>query len=715
MSTAATAASEDRGLRPLGRAGLHLIALSSLAFAQPLLDVLGRYPAFFAAHDVTRWGVVVFALVVLLGPGLVLLAIEALATLVNRRAGWIVHLVFIGGLGAVFALTLVRRLGWAPVPTFALSAALGAALAIGYARAAGLRSMCSVLGLAPLLFGFLFLFTSNASSLVTSGDTRVWDARGSSSPPIVLVTFDAFPVQMLMDERSHIDAGRFPNFARFARSGTWYPNATNVHENTVFSVPSVLDGKMPRAGQEPTVQDHPENLFTLLGDTYEMRVSEEATNLCPARLCERPNDPGGAARLTQLADDASIVYSYLVAPDALRERLPSINDRWRNFRDSEGRGDAVPRNGVLSRLAGGERPQRFRGAVAAMRPGKRPTLDFVHTLLPHEPLEYLPDGQRYRPGSQRDPSLDGPPSYHDPFLTDQAFQRHLLQTGYVDRLLGELMRQLRREGLWDRALVVLTADHGESFRVKPTPAPPFVLGRLGYRRELTQENAQDIVTVPLFVKYPEQAEGRIDPTWGRTIDVLPTIADVLGIRLPFRVDGRSLRSSRPVPDSLEFRKSDGSRIDVDRAALERGKAESLADQVALLGTRTWDRAYRIGPHPELIGRAVESLETMPRGQLKASVEDAGKLAQVDPESSVSPSQIAGRLSGGDPAGHDLAFALNGRIVSMGRSFADVGPHALNFSSMLPPEAFRRGANELAVYELVASGETVGLVPLGPGG
>ena len=171
-----------------------------------------------------------------------------------------------------------------------------------------------------------------------------------------------------------------------------------MHENTVFSVPSVLDGKMPRAGQEPTVQDHPENLFTLLGDTYEMRVSEEATNLCPARLCERPNDPGGAARLTQLADDASIVYSYLVAPDALRERLPSINDRWRNFRDSEGRGDAVPRNGVLSRLAGGERPQRFRGAVAAMRPGKRPTLDFIHTLLPHEPLEYLPDGQRYRPG-----------------------------------------------------------------------------------------------------------------------------------------------------------------------------------------------------------------------------------------------------------------------------------------------------------------------------
>ena len=68
MSAAAPVARDKGVLRSLGRAGVHLIALASLAFAQPLLDVLGRYPAFFAAHDVTRWGVVAFALAVLLVP-----------------------------------------------------------------------------------------------------------------------------------------------------------------------------------------------------------------------------------------------------------------------------------------------------------------------------------------------------------------------------------------------------------------------------------------------------------------------------------------------------------------------------------------------------------------------------------------------------------------------------------------------------------------------
>ena len=716
MSAAAPVARADGGRHSLPRAGVHLIALSALAVAQPLLDVLGRYPAFFAAHDLTRWGVVAFALVVLLAPGLILLAIEAVVSLASRRAGYVVHLLWVGGLGALFALTLVRRLGWAPIPTFAVSAALGALLAAAYARAEPLRSICSLLGLAPVLFGVLFLFTSNASSLVTAGAARIWDARGTSAPPIVVVSFDAFPAQMFMDRRSQIDARRFPSFARFARRATWYPNATSVHENTVFAVPSILDGNVPEPGQEPTVEDHPNNLFALLGRRYEMRISEEATNLCPEDLCERPNDPGGTAQLTLLADDASIVYAYLVAPDALRNRLPSITDRWRNFRDSAeaGRGQAAPPNPVIARLASGERPRRFRRSVAAIEPGRRPTLDFMHVLLPHEPLEYLPSGQRYRPGRERDSSLDGPPSYHNPFLTEQAFQRHLLQLGFVDRMLGQLIARLRRTGLWDRALVVLVADHGISFRVKPTPAPPFVLGRLGYRRELTPENAHDVATVPLLVKYPGQRQGRIDRKWARTIDVLPTIADVLGIRLPFRVDGRSLRAPRPLPTTLRFQRTEGGPITVARATLERRKAQSLADQIELLGT-TWASAYRIGPHAELIGRAVRELPTLPRGPLRAAVEDAGKLARVEPDSSYSPSHIAGRLSGADPAERELAFALNGRIVSTGRSFAAIGRHRLNFSSMLPPGAFRRGANRLDVYELAGSGGAVELVPLGGAG
>jgi hypothetical protein len=703
---------------PLRSAALHLLVLSTFAIAQPLFDQLGPSPAFFAAHEIGRWGMIAFALVVLLVPPLVLVAIEGLARLaLPDRVAEALHLFFVGALFALFALGIVRRAGWAPLPTFLLSALVGVAAAAVYRRFVGVRSALSVLAFAPVLFTFLFLFTSNSASLVTSGDTQVWDAKSTFRPPIVLVTFDAFPSEMLNDGAGKIDARRFPNFARLAGTATWYPNATNVHENTSFSIPSILDGQVPDPSDDPTVQGHPNNLFTLLGHTYDIRSSEEVTNLCPPGVCERPNEGSAGDKISLLADDVFVVYQYLVAPKNLRESLPSIDDRWRNFRDDQASsGDGVnPDKGkVLAALADGGRPERFRTAVDAIAPGSQPTLDFIHPLLPHEPLEYLPSGQRYQAGEERDPSLDGPESYDNAFLTDQGYQRHLLQAGFADGLLGQLIDRLRAQGMWDDALVVITADHGVSFRVKPGPAPPFVPGRLGYRRELTPENAQDVGMVPLFVKYPGQKAGKEDPAWGRTIDILPTIADVLGIELPFKVDGTSLRAPRPVPTELSFRRTKGETITVEVAALQRQRKAALARQVSLLGT-TWADAYEIGPRPELIGRAVSSLRALPAGSVRAEVAASDRFDDVDPNASFSPTHVTGSLTGGDPAGLELAFAVNGRIVSTGVSFDDVGPSGRNFSSLLPPAALRAGANELAVYALRAEGGSFGLVPLGTAG
>ena len=122
------------------------------------------------------------------------------------------------------------------------------------------------------------------------------------------------------------------------------------------------------------------------------------------------------------------------------------------------------------------------------------------------------------------------------WLADQGFQRHLLQTEYADKLLGDLLRRLRETGLYDRALMVVLADHGVSFRAGDR------------RRRPTPTNVQDVASMPLFIKLPGQREGGIEDTAVRTIDVLPTIADELGLKLREPVDGvpveRARRGSR---------------------------------------------------------------------------------------------------------------------------------------------------------------------------
>ena len=122
-----------------------------------------------------------------------------------------------------------------------------------------------------------------------------------------------------------------------------------------------------------------------------------------------------------------------------------------------------------------------------------------------------------------------------------------------------------------------------------------------------------------------------------------------------------------MPTTLRFGRSDGTTITIDRATLEQRKAQSLARQVALLGN-TWSTAYRIGPHPELIGRATAALPALPRERISAVVTDVQPLAHVEPDSGYLPSHIAGTLNGADPDGRELAFALNGRVVSTGRTF-----------------------------------------------
>ena len=85
----------------------------------------------------------------------------------------------------------------------------------------------------------------------------------------------------------------------------------------------------------------------------------------------------------------------------------------------------------------------------------------------------------------------------DEWATTQSYQRHLLQVGLVDTLVGQLLARLKSAGLYEQSLIVITADHGVSFRPHDN------------RRSLTKTNFADVMTVPLFVKAPFQPQGEI--------------------------------------------------------------------------------------------------------------------------------------------------------------------------------------------------------------
>ena len=329
-----------------------------------------------------------------------------------------------------------------------LAGAVGAGAAALYVSASAARLTLTVLAPAPLLFLAVFLFHSDVSRLTLGATGSALAAGERPRTPVVLVAFDELPLNSLLDANGRIDPVRFPNFARLSRSSTWFANASTVAEGTTHAVPAILTGRFPRAEELPVYADHRQNLFTLLGGATRLHVADEETHLCPPKLCPGLEGSFGS-RMESLAEDSGVVYLRELLPDDLASGIPSIANGWGNFlRDESAHHDP------------GRLPASF---VESLRPGPGAELWYAHLMLPHSPWQYLPSGRRYsvRPA----PAWGSDEVWTDnQAAVDQSWQRHLLQLGYADRVLGGLVSRLRATGLYDRALVVVTADHGVSFR-----------------------------------------------------------------------------------------------------------------------------------------------------------------------------------------------------------------------------------------------------------
>jgi len=673
--------------------GAQLLAASGFALAQPLFDLLGKNAEFFAVRGSTPTDIVLFALVVTFGPALLLLAVELLVAFVSEAAAEMLHLVFLGFLGAVFGVQALKRSGMdGTTALIAGSVLVGAGIAVAAWRWRAARSFLTALGAAPLVFLALFLFDSPSSKLViSSGDAQAAAIRVRATTPVVFLLFDEFPVIDLQQRDGAIDAKRFPNFAKLAAGSTWFRNTTTLSASTTVAVPAILTGQKPKKGALPIVRDHPNNLFTLLGRRYRMRVTESQTRLCPQKLCRR-KDANTESRLSSLYSDVKVVYLHLLAPPELEDRLPVIDESWGNFGSSSPEaelgsgGSGVPKVDLKTFYLG--RVRDFNRFVASFRkPGNGPpTLYFIHVLLPHTPWLYLPDGRARAVAAPNAPGRNGELWFNGQ-LAVQAWQRHLLQLGFTDRLVGKFLRRLHRTGLWDKALVVVTADHGVSFRG----------GDL--RRHPTRTNLAELAFTPLFMKLPGEEQGRVVERHFQTVDILPTMAAALGIKIPWKTDGRPVLTGTRPPTRVNVA---GVEASYPHALAQRHA--SLARQLGLFGSGSWGPQFAgTGAYRRLVGMSVSTLAktAAPGGAAHVDAVGSRLLRRYPRGSALVPSPLEGTLSGVRP-GQAVAAAVNGRIAAVSVAYRNPGGGPVRFALLAPESAFRAGRNSVRIFVLAGS-------------
>jgi len=672
-----------------------ITGFGALAVVAPILDIYGKNPEVFVANRSDTDEIVAFGLIIALLIPVVAWAVLAVAGAISDRAASKTFAVLVGVMALLSGLVVSRQV--VPDTTWlAILMAVGVgAFLFWLARTIDLIFMFAALAVPVVLV--MFLASSASARLIwEESEAEPVDTAIGSPYDIVMFQLDEMPLASIMEPDGTINETLFPSFARLAEEGTWYRNALSDSIATTQSVPAILTGVKGEEGQSPSYVDHPDNLFTLLGEDYEMHVIEWVAEMCPEETC--PDYAGRApARFANLLRDVGVVYGHLTFPGATRESLPSIDNAWKGFlgQADAPEGATVEIDG-LPLPDGAEREdwvdwvQRL---INGIDEGAPPTLSYGHLRAPHVPWVINPSGTHYeRPEEYTEvEGVEGDGRWGtDPAPALLGFQRHLYQVGFLDRMLGRVLDHLEDTGTWDDTMFIVVADHGASF----------VPGQ--HRRWPYEDNRDDLYRVPLFIKYPGQTDGEtVDlPVFG--VDIVPTVVDALDVDTDWAFDGASLLELQDVREHEPIHwccNSDGASTDLEILfeQVERNYGW-IPDQSSWMGVAT------VGPHGELVGEPLTDVQIESSDAFRWSFDLGSTLEEVDMSSGMLQTVVTGRVESDDPIdGQEMLIVVNDVVAGVAHLSRD-SVSGGTFTGLIAEGLVVDGANDVDVLLAAEGGE-----------
>lgn len=166
---------------------------------------------------------------------------------------------------------------------------------------------------------------------------------------------------------------------------------------------------------------------------------------------------------------------------------------------------------------------------------RSPVFLWVHLTPPHDPYAPPPPWVgKFDSRMQARKITDSSPLYHN--ILPENFKRQVNRLEgrydeailYVDDSIGRFLGELKRIGRYDNSVIIISADHGESFGHN-------------YGGHGGPELYEDIIRIPLLIKIPRQKIGLRSKQLCEQADILPTLEELVGIKTSSSlIEGRSL-------------------------------------------------------------------------------------------------------------------------------------------------------------------------------
>lgn len=514
---------------------LVLLGISTYAVGQPFVSLLSGNAELFTYHNFLGRDAIAFICAILIAPALLSIVVGECAIRFFPRRGKALHFLLVLLFSHGTFLEIAKQgLGLEGVTLAIISSAAAFSATAAYWLWEPVSYSARLLAIMAPSSLVSFLFFTETGDLVRA-DLAINKAANGEQASVVVQLLDELPTQSVLNREGSINPHSFPHLAAFAQQATWYPNYTVAATLTNKAVPGLLTSSL-NIRKRGLFTHYPNNLMTLMANTHQSHVFETFTRMCHLENCEglEPHSEL-TSRFNDFANEALGLFAHRMS---LREAERDKSD----FEEKTGkRSETVsPTVPILERYKGIEaarglrlssaEPERFGRFLSTFEKDQPSSFHLLHLLLPHQPWRYYANGSFYST------PLFGNVQTSYPFRrnNDEAWlsvlteYRHLLQSFYTDSLIGAMVARLKQTGLWENSLIIVTADHGISFE-KNTPI-----------RTLERKTLDALAYVPLLVKYPQQKAGIVNRANVSAMDVLPTIADVVGTKVPFPIEGLSL-------------------------------------------------------------------------------------------------------------------------------------------------------------------------------
>jgi lipoteichoic acid synthase len=368
------------------------------------------------------------------------------------------------------------------------------------------------MGASPVLLSLRLFFRSNATATALKGDYGISGSVSSAKLPanlterrapnaccsgmnIVLITIDSVPYKAASRDAVLATPESYPTLAMLYRQGIAFDNFYTVFPSSTQALGSIIGSMAPRVGA--------------LGSSLERaRPQPTLSGELSARGYQTAHFMSGELRFAGV-DKFLSGQGFDVVRDS--EDLHCGPRERETMTIYSHKGDMCAAQAAVSWLAANWQTTK-----------KKPFFLWSWFTNPHSP--YYTRDKAFTKGS----------------ITSE---RHAAALRETDAALGLIVRQLERQGLMQSTIILVTSDHGEAF------------GEHGVKLHggsLFDEQ----VRIPMVLVVPGRLAASRRSTIGSTLDVAPTLLNLIGATAPSAWEGHSLFSVGR-PGHVYFTKTSG--------------------------------------------------------------------------------------------------------------------------------------------------------------